>query len=281
MNQTQISNMSPIKVYDSKDSLSSIVTDVGNVYILPPICLFGIFFNLLSVITLFRSNLKNSIYQFMLINSICDLVFLSICIFTAIIRCGRFCPYGYNYYSKLYEQYVYLYVGNTILAFGALLDIAVSLQKLASFSSSSKTKKLTIFSKLNSFSIKAKSILLIILALLLNVPSYLITRNVQLIGYLKVQIDYEQNNMMKVFQLKHLYALLTNDLGRGVLAKFLLFALTVFRSFFLLLVLFIINIVIGYKFHKHIETKKRIVSKGNDKSKHKFCIVFFSSSINI
>jgi hypothetical protein len=269
MNSTHInSNMSPIKVYDSKDTLSSIVTDVGNVYILPPICLFGIFFNLLSVITLFRSNLKSSIYQFMLINSTCDLVFLSICLLTVIIRCGRFCPYDYSYYSKLYEQYIYLYIGNTILAFGALLDIAVSLQKLASFSSTSKkTKKLTLFSKLNSFSIKTKSIVLIILALLLNVPSYLITRNVQLIGYLKVKIDYEQNNPMKVYQLKHLYALLTNDLGRGVLAKFLLFALTVFRSFFLLLLLFIINIIIGYKFNKHIETKKRIVSKGTNKSK--------------
>ena len=147
-------------VHNSTDYLSFRITDIGNTFILPPICILGVLMNLLNVIVLLQPDLKDAIFSFMLINSIADFLFLFICSFTFIIRCGVLCNSGYTYESKFFELYIYLFVGNSILLFSTLLDIVVSLNRLFSFSLSPNL----IYKKIGSLKLPIKCLILILIS---------------------------------------------------------------------------------------------------------------------
>src|SRR5579883_1417340 len=105
----------------SSSSSSNRLLDFTNVFLLPPICLLGAILNALCIWVV--ANLPGELYAFIMCHSICDLAFLFINMFTCVIRCGAYCPYGDAYVSKIWELYVHLYVGNTFLLFGIGLDI--------------------------------------------------------------------------------------------------------------------------------------------------------------
>lgn len=233
-------------IFNSTDFLSTIITDIANVFVLPPLCLIGMLLNLICIIVILQPELKGEIYSFMLFHSICDFIFLLICFFTFIIRCGSFCKHSYTYGAKTYELFIYLFIGNSFLQFDTLIDILVSFNRLNSFSLNYKNPTSSI-NKFKGFDLKSKCILLIICSLLLNAPSYLITRSVQKIGLLQTQ-NYEP-----------IYSIATNWIGENVLITSLLFILSLSRGFLLLMLLFVLNIIIGCKFKKHMEQKRRVM----------------------
>ncbi|CAF0720134.1 unnamed protein product [Brachionus calyciflorus] len=239
-------------IYNSTESLSLRITDIGNSFILPPICFIGIILNLINILVLLQPELKDEINKFMLINSILDLKFLLICSVTFIIRCGSFCQFGYTYISKFYELYIYLFVGNSILLFATLMEILVSLNRLFSFSTSPNL----IFKKFNKLNAMLKCVILIIFSLFINFPSYILTRSVQRIGIL------ETKSKTGLVNYKELYIVGNNRLGKDPLFTILLFLLTLFRGIFFLAILFILNIIIGYKFRLQMHKKTKILPDG-------------------
>ena len=264
------------KIYNSTLDLSARISDISNVYILPPLCLLGIIFNTITLFVLIKSNLKKEIFRFILITTVCDLCFLVINSFTFLIRCGSLCATGYTFSSKFYELYVHLYIGNTFLLFGTLLNIIVSLSRFFSLSAKSTKSK---FEKLR-FEIKCFGLILV--SLIVNAPSYLISRSVQLLGYLEFRTQIDANTTQLNYEA--LYSATTNDIGKNAVLTSFLFVLTVFRGLFLLILLFVINVLIGYKFAKYLENKKKIMpfplSVNSTNSKYFFVFLVINRVLN-
>jgi hypothetical protein len=246
-------------IFDSTEVFTSKLTDIGNVFILPPICFFGLIANLINIVVILQPEFKGTVYHIMLMNTITDFCFLSIMFFIVIIRCGSLCPYGYTFASKVYEQYIYLFIGNTFLLFGTLHDIYISLARLGSF------KRVSLQNKQQKLDFKWVCVILFVFSLIINTPSYIITRNVQKVGLLRVNdsddelIDEQQMQSNITTSYEPIYFVLSNELGRNPFVKTFLFVLIVIRGFFLLIVLFLINLVIAYKYKKYMKKKRRII----------------------
>ena len=122
-------------------TLSDKTTDILNTFILPIISFFSILCGLVCVIVLSNKKLKGIIFQHMKVISIANLVYALINFFLFIIRCGRLCPYGYDYGAKVYEYYIYLTIGKSLELFVILLDLNLLMLKLRSFSTKKHSKK--------------------------------------------------------------------------------------------------------------------------------------------
>ena len=167
---------------ESIDALSSKLDDYLNVFLLPLICLVGIFTNGVSIAVIIKMAQNEIIHLYMLVNSIADLTFLLSQFFLIFIRCGSICPYGYSYGSKFIELYIYLHLGYTLALFAALNDIGVSIDRALSFRltaspnhSVSRNLANTSHAKRNYF---LRIALLFIASFVLNLPMYVLSREI-------------------------------------------------------------------------------------------------------
>lgn len=144
-------NNSNLLIYYSKENLTNRFVDYSNVFILPIICYFGIFTSFICLLVTFKNNEDSSkpnakTLDYIFINSSIDFIFLVLQSFLFIIRCGALCPHGYTYTAKIYEYYIYLYVGYILVSSQVFLNIYVSFDRLKMFSAQkSKKKPMNIF----------------------------------------------------------------------------------------------------------------------------------------
>ena len=101
-------------IYYSLQSLSSILIDTLNFYFLPFISMYSFICNILMVIVFTNKRLNGDVYQYLLFDSLVGTFYFSISTFIFLIRCGVYCPYGYDYTSKFYELYLYFFIGKTV-----------------------------------------------------------------------------------------------------------------------------------------------------------------------
>lgn len=240
-------NSTDITLFNSTLSLTSRIIDFFNVFILPPICIAGIIFNLFSILVLIKIKCeikdKRNIFTFMLLNEIIDFLLSLINVFIVIMRCGALCSYGYSYELKMYEQIIYLFLGNSLALFGTLIEISISINRLRAFKTE-QNKTLVSF--------RMEYFVLFVIALAINAPVYLITRSVSSIGVLTT------NNST-------LYSVQNNQIGHNFYVKILMSVLTLLRGFVLLNFLFIVNLIIAVKFRSFVR-KKHTISSTNQNS---------------
>jgi hypothetical protein len=262
MNQTTIGDLcANLTCYESLYDITSRIADLGNVFILPFINMFGVIANTLCIIVFSSNRFKSEVYVFMLISSICDFILALSWFSSFIIRCGVYCNVGYSYAAKLYEQIIYLYLGNTCLSFTIFNDLYLSFTKL--FSLSNKMSKRTYLIQHRNKII----FVLIVVSVLINIPVYLISREVTLIGYLIIRKDQINSNDSAIY-LKSLYSVKNNFIANDTNGRIFLLILTIMRGLFLLILLAIINIIILYKFKTYIVKKIELLKNqrisGND-----------------
>lgn len=245
--------------YSSIEELSLKVTDIANVFILPLIGVIGIICNLLSILIISNQEIKGEMYKYMLINSFADLFYLLVCLSVGIIRCGRFCSIGYKYEAKIFELYVYLFVGNVLLLFNNLVNIHMAFRRLISFSKSSK--------KQNIISIRVTSVVVVLISILLNIPNYIISREVSQIGIL-VDPRYANITETSLIMGEPIYSVKLNLFNKSNIAKVFLSVINILRGLIVLILLFILNIIIAFKFRRHLK-KKNIITKYSRKTKSK------------
>lgn len=258
-----------IKLYNTTSGLSTRITDVANVFVLPPICIAGIVLNAACIAVVAQRELNGELYSFIMFHSICDLIFLFINTFTCIIRCGVYCPYAYTFAAKVWELYFHLFTGNSFLLFGTGLDIVVSFNRIFSFSST----RPKLIEQFNKTDLRIKCLVLAVISAIANLPSYVITRNVFLIGYLEhfelisnssVNSNHSSSSSSSgeewvLASYEPLYQAQTNPIGKNQFMVGFLFVLTLFRGVIPLFVLFFMNIIIGWKFRSHLKKKAKII----------------------
>ena len=243
MNETQLANFSLYK----KPELTSRLVDYTNVYILPVICLFGMVTSFLNLVIFcdkkfLLAKTNSIIYKYMLVNSMCDFLFLLTQLFLVVIRCGSLCPFGYAQSSKFYELYIYLFVGYTIITFEVLLDISVSINRLFSFS--------TKFKNSSEIKFRLKCGLFLIASIVLNV-SIAISNEVSLLGY---SIGEQSNNT----QYEELFKVNLKESFDSPLIRAVLLAISITKEPLLFFILCILNVIIAVKLNRHMNKKSKL-----------------------
>ncbi len=125
----------------------------------------------------------------MLLDAIFSSIYGLINSFVLIIRCGTFCPYGYTYLAKIYEIYIFAYVGKSCELFILLLDINISLLRLGSFTRKNKST--------SNNKMALKVVCFLIVSFLVCIPSLILPRTVDQIGYLVSNHTLEDENVTR------------------------------------------------------------------------------------
>lgn len=232
--------------YNSKLSLSSRITDIFNLYILPAISISGIVIKIMSIKILTKILKKKenyaSMFHYMLTNETIDLFNCFIIVFTALFRCGPYCPFGYTYLSKLYELIFYLYTTNMLQQIQTLLEISFSIERLQSFTAKKKSQ----------ITFRTKLFIWVVTAVVITAPNYVLSRTVAPIGVLIT------NNKTEV-----LYGVVNNFISNNFYGQIFLFILNLVRGFMLFNVLLIVSIIVVIKFRFHLKSKSLVTGNPN------------------
>ena len=125
---------------DMDDSLLHL-KDFWWTFILPAICLFGLFTNLVNVLVFLKLKSKNPIYKLMLTNSFSNFIYSFICFFVFMMRCGRYCSLQHLYWVKLYEKYLFYYFTSVLGFFNILVEIVIAIQRYFIVANKNFTKR--------------------------------------------------------------------------------------------------------------------------------------------
>ena len=238
-----------LKCYTSYSEFTDAIVDYGNVFILTFTSLFGLVTNLLCIIIIGYLDKRDFMNKFMLAYSLLNFEFHLINVFVGLIRCGSLCSYGFSYGSKIYELYFYLIGQNIILLTCILLDLGISLNRLASFQN--KTSMYLIIKKENFTCV---FLCIFIASLLVISICYLLPRQVNQLGWLVDENDINLSNQTTMG--KALYQVTANYIGTNEIMTIFLLVLNIFRGVVLLVLLFVLNVAIGYRYHRHMKMKK-------------------------
>jgi hypothetical protein len=232
-----------LTIYYSKANLSTRFADYSNVYVLPVVCAFGLLTSLASLVVAFQIKQRDHIVEYILANSLIDFLFLLTQFFLFLIRCGTLCPWGYTRASKLYENYIYLFVGYTLNTFQALFNLLMAIQCLRLFSSQRR--------RTNQIKNHWFYILFVILALGLNAPSILFSRELTVVG-----IYVAPNG-----KADYLYEWLAINAWHQGFLKLFRTLLAIMKTPFLYVLMGVFNILVAVRFRSFIRKKQTMTSQ--------------------
>nr|QVK45838.1 G protein-coupled receptor [Proales similis] len=100
------------------------------VYVVPVICLLGIFTNSLCILGFIRLKLEHEIFKFMKLISLVDLFYLMFISLFFLSRCkASWCQFSTSYVSQLYLIVVDAYLTSCMAIFNILIDLTISVQR--------------------------------------------------------------------------------------------------------------------------------------------------------
>ena len=240
--------------YSSTEGLTLRVYDYSNFYLLPAICVFGITTSALNVFVLLKTGIAENIHLFMLVGSSSDLLFLLIQVFIAVFRCGVLCPFGYTYASKVYELYVYLYLGYAIVTFAAFVHISVSIDRIRLFSHSRTLP--------TRFHFAVRCAILFAVSAVLVMPGYALAREIVPLGVL-VKTYGSGNQTYKTYETLYTKSMSANWLQPAI--QVFLTVLSVAKGPALIALVLFVDIIVIIKFNVHLKKKLKL-AKGECKT---------------
>lgn len=209
------------------------VKDFWWTFILPLICAFGFFTNLINIVVFLKLKSKNPIYKLMLSNSITNFFYSLICFFVFIMRCGQYCTIQNTYWVKVYEKYLFYYLTSALGLFNIFIEVCVAIQRYLIVANKNLPKKLPI---------KIIILVLFILSLVLYTPN----------------MFYRQIVLVQNDNLTSAYIIQTSK--DQYVAKCILTVISGMRGLLILFLLLIINLLLLHRFKYQVEKKNHIKS---------------------
>ena len=233
---------SEITIFNSKENLTNRFVDYSNVYLLPSVCGFGIITSFLCIVVSLKSDESNAkTFDYILLNSLIDFFFLLIQCFLFIIRCGILCPYGYTWFAKFYEIYIYLYVGYVLILSQVFLNIYVAHDRLKMFSATAN------FSGRKQISIYKVYLVFAIIATLANLLPYVIAREIVPLGIYQPDPNstYTEILYVRIFRQDFMTATIQN----------VLLVYGALKDPFFFFVLFVVSFLVCLRFRNYLKTR--------------------------
>jgi hypothetical protein len=238
---------SSLEVYHSRTVLTNRLSDYSNVYLLPCICAFGLLTNLASILVTVGMRNKDHMIKYILINSSVDFLFLLTQLFVFIIRCGDLCPFGYTYAAKFYENYIYFFIGYSLILFQNLFNLYMTIERLCLLSKNIKYRRF--LSKVNK---KWLFLLFFVVAIFFNVPINFFLNEIRPLGIL---INIWNTSGADANSTETLFAVIqkSNTLSLQIIKT----CLYLIKNPLLLILIGFVNIVVAVKFHNFIRKKQK------------------------
>lgn len=239
-------NYSDLPLYLSKENLTTRFVDYSNVFLLPSICYIGIVTSFVCLLVTFkREEAYAKTLDYIFVNSAIDFLFLLIESFLVIIRCGALCPYGYTFAAKFYEIYMFLYAGYILVTSQVLLNIYVSFDRLKMFSTKKSTNKPTSIFKVYAVCVTISAIV--------NSPSYLISKEVVLLGV------YKPNGNSSEFD--YMYIRTTRKEFQTEALQYFLTALVAVKDMATFCVLCLMSIIVCIRYKLYSKSRSKLIRK--------------------
>jgi hypothetical protein len=239
-----------MKIYYSLSGLSIKTIDDLNVYVLPFISSYCLLGNMICIIIFSNKIFNGIIYQLMMIESIAAILYSILNFFIFIFRCGIHCPYGYDYSSKIYELYVYIYIGKSIELFIILIDLSLSVLRYRSFSIKKKITKAD-----NNLKRIIMIGVFILISLITCIIIVILTRTVDQIGYL----SFNQTLNNKTTD-RPLFTVIRSKLSNDQTFNIIVQIVTMVQGPGLLIIIMVINIMITVKLKRFLTKKSTTLS---------------------
>lgn len=248
---------SSLPVFSSKEYLSIRLKDYFNTIVYPSICAFGM---LTSIACLIASHKKiepnNKFLNYIFIISLADLVFFITQFFSVLIRCGVLCPFGYDYFSKLYEIQVFWFVAYSLVNSQAFLSIFIAYDRLRVFATNRREQKFV-----NPFQIYACCL---VIAALFNLLPYALSKNVVAFGIYQPQTNGEP--------VRVLYQIGVKDAFNTPLMLNVTTICLAIKDPFMYVVVCFLNILVCIRFRSFMHKKKSLLRESTSLF---VCLFFF------
>ena len=244
-------------IYYSLQSLSSILIDTLNFYFLPFISMYSFICNILMVIVFTNKRLNGDVYQYLLFDSLVGTFYFSISTFIFLIRCGVYCPYGYDYTSKFYELYLYFFIGKTVEVIIFLIDLYLCVIKYRAFSTNGPPVPVNKNRDRLCFIISISSFILI--SILINILPTFYGRTITQIGYLASNQTFNNQTLTKLE--RPLFIVSKSNLASNQIFNIILQSFTILQGLVLLLIIFLMNVLVTLRLRKFLLKKSTISSK--------------------
>jgi hypothetical protein len=230
------------QLFYSVENLSPRILDDLNVWVLPFVSLFALINSIICLVILSHEKLKGLVYKHLVIDSAASALYSFSNCFIFLIRCGIYCDLGYNYWSKFYEIYVFIYFGKSIELFIMMIEINLAFFRFFSFTNLHK--------KHVPFNIKL--ILFLLISFSTCIPVCILPRTISQIGYLA------SNNTTLNETIIHypLYIVAKSEIGKNATFGYIILFISILQGVGLLGLLVLINFLIVIRLKAFLAHKK-------------------------
>jgi hypothetical protein len=217
--------------------------DFFHMFILGPITLIGFILNTISVsILLNRSFFRTRFYEYLCVVCLKSAIRNLFTVFLMFFLSRRYFAFASAYWASLVLGYLITPVLTTLFLFGSLVDIWITLEKLARFK--------RIYNKLLIFSPFKTSIILLASSMLINSPTYF-----RLTSANMIVLDTNKNMTTIVYYLQ------LTSFSKSHLGKNLIRMVVIFKSTVVLAILIVLNFIILKILRKYFKQKVTMTSK--------------------
>jgi hypothetical protein len=124
-------------------SLAVLVTDIGWTFILPLICFLSLIANLINICVLSKLRRhKNNTYNCLFLKSIINSIYLFLCFFVFLFRCGQFCSKMKNFQIvKFYQLYVFNYLTSCLGLYDLLIELIITVTRFLNLMRNNQLKR--------------------------------------------------------------------------------------------------------------------------------------------
>ena len=127
-NTTALKSTTPNSMSDIDQFFANFV-DFSITFIIQFICFYGIISNILNIIIFSNREFKDLVYKYLNLNACSNIIYLSVCFFLFVGRCGIYCSFGSTLAANIYMNYFYNYLKGIPAMTTVLLQIVVALYK--------------------------------------------------------------------------------------------------------------------------------------------------------
>lgn len=218
-------------------------------FVLPAVCLFGVFTNLINIIVLSNSKLKENVYVYMLAYSVSDFFYTFFVFFSWVSRSQL--PLATTYIAKWYEIYVFFTALNGLGTMSGLIEIAISFDRLF------LVKKTCLFSR--KISPKVMIALMFIISAL-TATVYCLPRSIK-----EIETEY-YNPEKNVTYTEKAFIIYFNSFGTSLDGRVLYVVVTVIKNIGTILIMIIVNTFLVIEMGKYYKKKSNLLKKNQPKN---------------
>jgi len=226
----------------------NIAIDVGNTFILPSICFYGIVTNLINIRLFFSKDIKDITFKYYRINAFSNLSYLILCFFIFSFRCGIFCESSQlsaTLATRVYSWVFYAYFKGSFVFTTIFIQITLGIYRLC------------IVTNRNSDIFKRYKLICFIYFV---ISAVIYTPNLYTQTILTSQVNVTQSkvNGSASYIVTEIYTQTRSLIGKSEFGKWSMITVTILRSYVSLLIMTVVDTNTFIKLKRQIKISDRI-----------------------